>query len=65
MVQGVAGVNDVFDDQHIAAGDFAAQIFQDADFATGMHGVAVAGRLQKVDLDRQVDLADQIGDEDE
>ncbi len=65
MLQRVAGIDDVLDDQHVAPLDLAAQVLQDAHLARGFGRVAVGGGLEEIDLHRQVDLAHQIGDEDE
>ena len=64
MAQGVAGIDDILDHQNIAPFDGAAQVFEDTHLAAGLHPVAVRGRLQKINLDRQVQLAHQIGDKD-
>jgi hypothetical protein len=63
--QGEAGVDDVLDHQHVAPGNLAAQVLQDAHLAAGVHRIAVAGGFQEIHLDRQLDLAHQIGDEHE
>src|SRR6185312_5834776 len=63
--QGAAGVDDVLDHQQVAALDLAAQVLEDANFTAGFGGVAVGRYLEEVDLDRQIQLAHQIGDEDE
>ena len=60
-----AGVDDVLDEEHVAALDAGAQILQDPHLAARHHGVAVGGGLEEVDLDRQVELAHQVGDEHE
>jgi lysophospholipase L1-like esterase len=65
MLERVAGIDDIFHHQHIAPGDLAAQILQNAHFPARCHGIAIGGGFEEIDLDRQVQLAHQIGDEDE
>ena len=45
--------------------DLAAQVLQHPHLAARLGAHAVGGDLEEVDLDRQVDLAHQVGDEDE
>ena len=45
--------------------DLAAQVLEDAHLAARLGRVAVGGDLEEIDLDRQVELAHQVGDEDE
>jgi hypothetical protein len=61
----VAGVDDVLDHQHVAPLDGRAQVLEDAHLARGLHRVAVGGGLEEVDLDGQVELAHEVGDEHE
>ena len=50
-MQSMAGVDDIFHDQHIAALDGTAQVLENTHFAAALHPVAIAGRLKEIDLD--------------
>ena len=65
VLQRVAGVDDVLDHQHVAPLDLAAQVLEDPHLAARLGRVAVGRDLEEIDLDRQVELAHQVGDEDE
>ena len=65
MGQREAGVDDIFDNQHVASGNLAAQVLENTDLSAGFHRIAIAGGFQEVDLDGQVQFTHQIGDEDE
>ena len=62
MVKGVACVDNVFDDEHIAALNSATQVFKNTYFSAALHAVAVGGGLEEIDLDGQIQFAHQIGD---
>ena len=64
-MQGVARVDDIFDNQHIAPFDCAAQVFEDTHFSAAFHAIAIAGGFEEIDLDREVKFAHQIGDKHE
>jgi hypothetical protein len=64
-VQGQAGVDDVFDDDHVAAFDARIEVFCQAYFAGRRSGGAVAGTGDEVDADVAFGGADQIAEEQE
>src|SRR4051812_48931043 len=63
ILQGQARVDDVLDDQHVAALDRRVEVLEDPHHAAGVGLRAVAGHGHEVDLDRDVDLAHQIAEE--
>jgi len=65
MGQCVAGINDVFDHQHVAPFDIAAQVFQNPHFATGFGAVAVGRGFDEIHLDLHLKSPHKVGDEDE
>ncbi len=63
--QRMAGIDDVLDDEHVAVLDLSAQVLHDPHFAARFRRVAVTRDFDEIDLDRQVQFAHQVGDEDE
>ena len=63
VLEGEAGVDDVLDDQHVAALDRGVEVLEDADHARGVGLRAVAGDRHEVDLAGDVDVAHQVGEE--
>lgn len=64
VAEGLAGIDDVFDEDDVAAGDGVVEVFEDADDAGG--GIAlVAGDGEEVDGEGEVEAADEVGHEDE
>src|SRR5699024_6505598 len=63
--QGQAGVDDVLHDQDVAALDVAVQVLQDADDAGGAGGVAVGADGHELQLVRDLQLAGEVGDEED
>ena len=61
----MARIDDILHDQHVAPADLAPKILEDPHLARTFHRVAVGGRLQKIHLDVHIELANQIGNEDE
>jgi hypothetical protein len=66
-VQRQARVDDVLDDQDVAAGDAAVEVLQEPDpgMAARVGIGAVRGELDEVECLRDVDGARQVGDEDD
>src|SRR5580658_2185906 len=62
--QGDAGVEYVFDHDHVQTFDAAIEIFQQADLTGTFFVFAVAGDRDEVYGSFQVDFADQVGEED-
>ena len=60
-----AGVDDVFDDDHVAAVERRIEIFQQPDFARTRRALGVARHGHEVERDVAGDVADQIGQKDE
>jgi hypothetical protein len=67
VVEGQAGVDDVLDDQDVAAGDLLVEVFQEADpgVAAGVGIGTVRGELDEVEGVRDRDRSREVGDEDE
>ena len=59
------GVDDVLDDQHVAALDRRVEVLEDPHDARGLRRRAVGGDGHEVDLARHVDLAHQVGEEED
>ena len=62
-MQGVAGIQNILYDEDIAPGDIGIKILGHMDIAGGGGAAAVAGNGHKIDIDLAVDLAHEIGDE--
>jgi hypothetical protein len=66
VVERQAGVDDVVDQEHVAAGDVAVEILQQPDAPLAARvGTAVAGELDEVDAVGDRDCAAEVGEEDE
>jgi hypothetical protein len=66
VVQRQPRVDHVLDDQNIASLDWAVQILQQPDsLVTAWNGVAVAGKLDKIELVDEWDRAREVGDEEQ
>src|SRR5690349_11642456 len=63
VVQREAGVDDVFDDDHVPAFDRAIEILHDANHTRGLGAGAVGGHGHEVDRQREVDRAREVGEE--
>ena len=63
ILQGEPGIDDVLDDQHVAALDRGVEVLEDPHHAAGVGGRAVGGHGHEVDLARDLDLAHEIGEE--
>src|SRR5699024_5548942 len=61
--QGQAGVDDVFDDQHIAAFNFTVQVFKDAHYTGRAGGVAIRRHSHKFNLGRNRQCPSKIREE--
>ena len=61
--QGQTRVDDVLDDEHVAAGQVELQVLEDAHHPAGVGGAAVGRDGHEVDLDREIDGAGQVGQE--
>src|ERR1039457_3282307 len=64
VVEGEAAVDDVLDDQHVAAGQVGVEVLHDPDHARGAGRAPVRRDRHKVDVDREVDHAGEIAHED-
>src|SRR5579872_3799787 len=64
VVEGEAAVDDVLDDEHVAAGQVGVEVLHDPDHARGPGRAAVRGDGHEVDVDRQVDGAGEVAHED-
>ena len=65
VMHGVSGVHDVFDYKNVAPLNGTAQVLEDSHLSAGLHATTIAGRLQEIDLERQIKLAHEVCDEDE
>lgn len=65
FVEGVAGVDDVFGNQHVLAFDVAVEIFGDFDIVVRIKPRAVAGGGHEFDFGGDVNLAHEVGHEHE
>src|SRR5215207_4224037 len=65
VLQGQAGVDDVLDDEHVAPLDRRVEVLEDADDARGLGGRAIGGHGHEVDLARTVDVAHEVGKEED
>src|SRR3954454_11344572 len=63
VLQREAGVDDVLDDQDVAALDRRVEVLEDPNDPAGVRLRAVAGDRHEVDLDRDLDLAHQVAEE--
>ncbi|ADM99626.1 hypothetical protein Dda3937_04071 [Dickeya dadantii 3937] len=61
FAQGIAGVDDIFDNQHIFAADIFIQILQNLHVAGRIHAAAVTGGGHKIHLVGKINGAAQIG----
>jgi hypothetical protein len=59
------GIHDVFDHQHVLAGNRSPEIVGNSRDTARLGGVAIAGDAQEIDGHRAIDLARQIRQEDE
>ena len=60
-----AGVDDVFDDQHVAIGEIEVEVLHDANDAARARRRSVRRHRHEVELDRQIDRAREVGHEHE
>ena len=65
VVERLAGVEDVVDQQHVPAAEVGQHLVLDCKLAGRGRPAAVARRLDEGDLERQVEPADQVGEEHE
>src|SRR5690606_8071234 len=65
VVEGEPGVDDVLDEEDVAARQVDVEVLHDAHDAAGLGGGAVRRHGHEVELDGQVDLAGQVGHEHE
>ena len=60
----MAGVDNVFDDDHVLAADRIAEVFEDLDIAGGLCAVFIARDGHEIDRESQVDGPDKVGEKD-
>ena len=65
VLQRQPGVDDVLDDQHVAALERRVEVLEDPHDAGGLGRGAVGGDGHEVDLAGDVDVAHQVGEEEE
>ena len=63
LVQGIAGIKDILDNEDIAPGDIGIEILCHMNGAGGGSAAAVAGNRHEINIDLAVDLAHQVGNE--
>ena len=63
VVEGEAAVDDVLDHDDVAAAEVDVEVLHDAHHTAGLGGAAVGRHRHEVELDRQVDVAGQVGHE--
>jgi hypothetical protein len=63
-VEGLAGIEDIVDEEDVAVVDIGGEVFGEVEWA-GLGLVAVAGGADEVEGEGEVEVADEVGGEDD